>query len=496
MIIIADKQSEDKIIMRSLDLLTKNSLSAAYKLISISDKSSYAMVSKIGTSLQSVTVKTRSALQSVTANIVDYFEKLAKTAAKSNKTESSVEKIGASEDVNKKPSIDGFATASIVLDVMKELAELCFEFVNVANEYTKVQTQLDNAIKLRGGNQLDLDGITHTANVLQDSTTFTRTSLMAGATKFTNQLSNASNVEAMMGTLTDYAAFSSGGAEVSNETMTKYAEELNQMLTGSVDDIIKKGFTVTDAQKEILKSGDEFARITAVSEIINSQAAGLAQAMADTPAGKMQQLKNAFTSIVEEIGMELQPVVMSFVETLQKNMGAIKKYLSYLTTLGSIVIWLMNIVFQLVAAFVDLVLPTTKPRGRITHVDAGGEPYTVDLDAKRSTKIRNHNFRNQKIEAPGVWTQFASDTSVVDALAETAGNTRSMAESLTKSTEELTYLRDIAEKEAINRFTTAEVKIDMSGMTNRIENETDINGLLRTLSDGLNEAYFVGLEGV
>ena len=49
---------------------------------------------------------------------------------------------------------------------------------------------------------------------------------------------------------------------------------------------------------------------------------------------------------------------------------------------------------------------------------------------------------------------------------------------------------------AINRFTTAEVKIDMTGMTNRISSDMDLDGVLRVLTDGFAEAITVAAEGV
>ena len=81
-------------------------------------------------------------------------------------------------------------------------------------------------------------------------------------------------------------------------------------------------------------------------------------------------------------------------------------------------------------------------------------------------------------------------------LSDIAGNTGSMAKSLEVSGEELEYLRDIAERDAINRFTTAEVKIDMTGMTNKIDGGADLDGVIRELTDGFTEALLTAAEGV
>lgn len=79
---------------------------------------------------------------------------------------------------------------------------------------------------------------------------------------------------------------------------------------------------------------------------------------------------------------------------------------------------------------------------------------------------------------------------------ETADNTGKTADALAVTEEQLEYLRDIAERDAINRFTTAEVKIDMTGMTNRIDGSADLDGVISQLTVGFTEALVTAAEGV
>ena len=77
-----------------------------------------------------------------------------------------------------------------------------------------------------------------------------------------------------------------------------------------------------------------------------------------------------------------------------------------------------------------------------------------------------------------------------------AGNTGAIADSMDITEEDLKYLRDIAEQVAINRFTTAEINIDQSGMQNNISNGMDLDGVISGLTEGVNEAIDSMAEGV
>lgn len=105
------------------------------------------------------------------------------------------------------------------------------------------------------------------------------------------------------------------------------------------------------------------------------------------------------------------------------------------------------------------------------------------------------NFDLGAAENYGADSPFALDD-ISNNAALTAANTGATADALTATTEELEYLRDIAERDAINRFTTAEVKIDMTGMQNRIEGGADLDGVISALTDGFTEALLTAAEGM
>ena len=129
--------------------------------------------------------------------------------------------------------------------------------------------------------------------------------------------------------------------------------------------------------------------------------------------------------------------------------------------------------------------------GRDAHIDSLQAELDSSVDALASA------YTQAKAEAAA---NSSNEQDLMAGLGEDgasiAENTGSVASSLKETNEDLKYMRDLAEQEAINRFTTAEVKIDMTGMTNRIDSNMDLDGVIYTFTEGFAEALAVAAEGV
>ena len=89
----------------------------------------------------------------------------------------------------------------------------------------------------------------------------------------------------------------------------------------------------------------------------------------------------------------------------------------------------------------------------------------------------------------------SSEDKTADNTKSTADNTAQMAEDLKAASQELEYLRNIAERQAINRFTTAPITVNMTN-NNSIASNVDLDGIVNSLSTGVSAALAASAEGV
>ena len=135
----------------------------------------------------------------------------------------------------------------------------------------------------------------------------------------------------------------------------------------------------------------------------------------------------------------------------------------------------------------------------LASAKAGRDAHIDSLKAELNSSVDALQAAYAQAKADAAADSSAEQTALDSIGADTAGindSAGNAAASLKETTEDLKYMRDLAEQEAINRFTTAEVKIDMTGMTNRIDSDMDLDGVLNTLTEGFAEALEVAAEGV
>jgi tape measure domain-containing protein len=100
-------------------------------------------------------------------------------------------------------------------------------------------------------------------------------------------------------------------------------------------------------------------------------------------------------------------------------------------------------------------------------------------------------------------SDYASDyasgydaSSVPGNIADTADNTGAIKDSVDISSEDLKYMRDLAEMETVNRYTTAEVRVEVGGITNNVNSNMDLDGVVEYMVEKVSEAAETVAEGV
>jgi tape measure domain-containing protein len=130
---------------------------------------------------------------------------------------------------------------------------------------------------------------------------------------------------------------------------------------------------------------------------------------------------------------------------------------------------------------------------RFDYGDAASAGY--DFGAGLESKVGNLFSFSGSIPSVEDYAGLIADNANLSTLPDIADNTGKIKDTLSDTDEDLKYLRDMAEMEVINRYTTAEIKIEQNNH-NTVNNGMDLDGVTSALTDGIMEAIDVVTEGV
>lgn len=199
-------------------------------------------------------------------------------------------------------------------DIGAQLVSKVFEQDNIQ---MKAELQLATILNNNGGSADDFEAIKARAAEIQGASMYGDEAMITGAAKLSTYISDAEAVSAMMGTLADYAAGMSGGSGVDVSAMEEYANQLGAVFNGSYDAFAEMGFSLTEAQKDIISNGTDMEKALVIDDVISRSWDDLAAKMKKTPVGMMNSLKNTFTGLGEVIGAQIAPAFMGFMEKVE-----------------------------------------------------------------------------------------------------------------------------------------------------------------------------------
>lgn len=160
---------------------------------------------------------------------------------------------------------------------------------------------------------------------------------LAGAQELGTYLEKTESLQKLIPVMNDMVA-QQYGYNATQESAVNIATMMGKVMDGQTGALSRYGYKFTEAQEQILKYGTEAEKVATLTEVISDSVGGMNAAMAQTPEGRMKQLRNTLGDIKEQIGNEatklgvaMLPAIQGLMPVVQKIMGALSKGLETVT---------------------------------------------------------------------------------------------------------------------------------------------------------------------
>lgn len=140
---------------------------------------------------------------------------------------------------------------------------------------------------------------------------------LAGAQQLATFLNTEEALETLIPAMNNLAV-QQNGYNVSSEAMVSIGNMVGKVMQGQTSALTRVGITFTAAQEKMLKYGNEQQRAATLAQVITDNVGEMNKVLAKTDSGRIQQAKNNFGDMQEQIGEKLMPIVASFYDVVNE----------------------------------------------------------------------------------------------------------------------------------------------------------------------------------
>lgn len=140
---------------------------------------------------------------------------------------------------------------------------------------------------------------------------------LAGAQQIATFARNTDTINTLLPAMENLAV-QQHGVNVSAGDMTNIANLMGKALQGQVGALSRVGISFTEAQEKVLKYGTEQERAATLAQVITDNVGNMNEVLAQTPEGKIQQVKNTLGDLQETLGAALAPVITDIASAVSK----------------------------------------------------------------------------------------------------------------------------------------------------------------------------------
>ena len=192
------------------------------------------------------------------------------------------------------------------------------ECVSAANIQTEAETKLTTVMRQRmSASNKAISNVKNYASALQETGVVGDEVQLAGAQQLSTFLKTDDALKKLMPAMNNLAV-QQNGVNVTSESMVNIGNLMGKVMQGQTSALTRVGITFSDVQAQVLKYGNEEQRAAMLSQVITDNVGNMNKALANTPAGRIQQLKNSFGDMQETLGRGLNNVFSPMLGFLTK----------------------------------------------------------------------------------------------------------------------------------------------------------------------------------